>query len=103
MVFNYETRKDLIQQRESLLEEVEDLRLDILEYEDIIQTMRENAQLRDEIIGFKEEAIQTQKDIIILYAKQINALQNYVNVLLKETGAEPIFTEDDFKDEEIKF
>lgn len=103
MVFNYETRKDLIQQREDLLEEVEDLRLDILEYEDIIQTMKENAQLRDEIIGFKEETIQTLKDILTVRAGRINALQNYVNVLLKETGAEPIFTEDDFEDEEIKF
>lgn len=103
MVFNYETRKDLIQQRESLLEEVEDLRLDILEYEDIIQTMKENAQIRDEIIGFKEEAIQYQKGIIISKAKRINALQQFVNSLLREKGAEPMFTEDDFEDEEIEF
>lgn len=103
MVFNYETRKDLIQQREDLLQEVEDLRLDILEYEDIIQTMKENAQIRDEIIGFKEEAIQSQKGIITLYAKQINALQQYINTLVTKDGGEPIFTEEDFKDEEMNF
>ena len=96
MVFNYETRKDLIQQRESLLEEVEDLRLDILEYDEIIQ-------LKEETTQFQEETIQHQKDIIILKAKRINALQQLVNSLLREKGAEPMFTEDDFDDEEIKF
>ena len=103
MVFNHETRKDLIQQRESLLEEVDDLRLDILKLEEIIRTMEENAQIRDEIIQTMKGNTQILKDIITSKAKRINALQQYVNTLLKEAGAEPIFTEDDFEDEEIKF
>ena len=102
MVFNHETRKDLIQQRERLLEEVEDLRLDILKLEEIIRTMEENAQIRDEIIQTMKGNTQILKDIITSKAKRINALQQYVNTQLKETGAEPIFTEDDFEDEEIK-